>query len=126
MSKVSYSSVVGSQMYAVMCTCLDICYVVGLVGRFQSNPGLKYWMTMKRILRYLKGTLDYVLCYQGKDLRLSVYTSVDWEGDLDQCRSTYGYAFLLNDCVISCSSKKKSYITLSTMEAEYVACSSTR
>ena len=42
MSKVLYTSVVGSLMYAMMCTRLDICYVVGLVSRFQSNPSLKH------------------------------------------------------------------------------------
>ena len=63
MSKVPYSSAVRSLMYAMMCTLLDICYAVGLASKFQSNPGIKHWMTMKRILRYLKGTTDYVLCY---------------------------------------------------------------
>ena len=54
MSKIPYASVVGSLMYAMMCTYLDICYTVGLVSRYQSNPGQKHWMTVKRILRYLK------------------------------------------------------------------------
>ena len=68
MSKIPYSSVVGSLMYAMMCTHLDICYAVGLASRSQSNPGIKHWMAMKTILRYLKGTSDYVLCCKGKDL----------------------------------------------------------
>ena len=58
-------------------------------------------MAVKRILRYLKGTSYYVMCYQGKDLRLAGYTYVDWGGDLDQRKSTSGYAFSLNDCAIS-------------------------
>ena len=66
MSRVPYASVVGSLMYAMMCTRPDICYAVGLVSRYQSNPGQKHWMTVKRILRYLKGILNYMLCYQGK------------------------------------------------------------
>ena len=126
MSKVPYASVVGSLMYAMMCTRPDICYAVGLVSRFQSNLGQKHWMTVKRILRYLKGTSDYMLCYQGKkDLRLIGYSDADWGGDVDQCKSTWGYAFLLNDSAILWSSKKQSYVALSTMEAEYVACSAT-
>ena len=56
MSKVLYSSVIESLMYAMMCTRPDICYVVGLASRFQSNPSIKHWMEVKRILRYLKGT----------------------------------------------------------------------
>ena len=42
MSEVPYASVVGSLMYAMMCTRLDICYAIGLVRRFQSNPGPKH------------------------------------------------------------------------------------
>ena len=63
MSKVPYSNVVGSLMYVMMCKRPDMCYAIGLVSIFQSNPGLKYWMTVKGILRYLKRTFDYVMCY---------------------------------------------------------------
>ena len=47
----------------------------------------------------------------------------DWRGNPNQRKSTSGYAFLLNDCTISWGSKKQSCIAISTMEAEYVACS---
>ena len=49
------------------------------------------------------------------------YTDVDWGGDLNERKSTSGYVFLLNNGVISWSSKKQSCIALSTMEAEFVA-----
>lgn len=124
MEKVPYSSVVGSLMYAMMCTRPNICYAVGLVSRFQSNPGKRHWMAVKRILRYLKGTMDYSLCYQGSDLRLTGYTYADWGGDLDVRKSTSGYAFLLCNGAITWSSKKQSCTALSTMEAEFIACSS--
>ena len=124
MSRVPYASVVGCLMYAMMCTRLDICYVVGLVSRNQSNPSQKHWMTIKRILRSLKGTLVYMLCYQRKkDLQLIGYSDIDWGGDIDQSKLTSRYAFLLNDSAILWSSKKQSCVALSMMEAEYVACS---
>ena len=63
MARVPYANAVGSLMYAMMCTRLDICYAVGLVSRFQSNPGLAHWKAVKKILRYLKGIADYVFCY---------------------------------------------------------------
>ena len=63
MSKVPYSSAIKSLICAMMCTRPDICYVVRLASRFQSNPGIKHFMVVNRILRYLKGTTDYVLCY---------------------------------------------------------------
>ena len=59
MKNVPYASAVGSLMYAMLCTRPDICYAVGLVSRYQSNPGEAHWKAVKRILRYLKGTMDY-------------------------------------------------------------------
>ena len=56
MSRVPYASAVGSLVYAMICTHPDICYTVRLVSQYQSNPGQKHWMTVKMILRYLKGT----------------------------------------------------------------------
>jgi hypothetical protein len=123
MARVPYANAIGSLMYAMMCTRPDICYVIGLVSRFQSNPGLAHWKVVKRILRYLTGTMDYVLCYQGLDLRLIGYSDANWGSDLDECKSTSGYTFLLNNGAITWSSKKQPYIVLSTMEVEYVACS---
>ena len=79
-------------------------------------------MAVKRILRYLKETSDYMLCYQEKkDLQLIDYSNADWRGDIDQSKSTLGYTFLLNDSVTLWSSKKQSCVALSTMEVEYVA-----
>ncbi|GMP68770.1 hypothetical protein CsSME_00028274 [Camellia sinensis var. sinensis] len=72
----------------------------------------------------LIGTADYTLCYQSSDLHLVGYCDADWGGDLDERKSTSGYAFMLSDGAISWSSKKQSCIALSTMEAEFVACSS--
>ena len=78
MSRVPYASAVGSLMYAMMCTRLDICYTVRLYSRYQLNPGQKHWMEVKRVLRYLKRISDYMLCYQGKkDLRLIDYSDAD-------------------------------------------------
>ena len=99
MSKVPYLSTIRSLMYAI-----------GMASRNQSNLGQEHWKEIKRILRYLKDTTKYSLCYQGKELRLKWYTDVDWEGDLDERKPTYGFAFLLNNGAISWSSKKQSYL----------------
>ena len=123
MSNVPNSSAVGSLMYAMLCTRPDICFVVGLVSRYQSNPRREHWKDVKRILRYLKGTMDYHLCYQGSSLCLVGYSDADRGGDLDQRKSTSGFAFLLNKGAISWCNKKQTCIALSTVEAEFVACS---
>ena len=64
MKRVPYASAVGSLMYAMLCTRPDICLDIGMVSRYQSNPVPAHWKAIKRLLRYLKGTVDYSLCYQ--------------------------------------------------------------
>ncbi|GMQ02833.1 hypothetical protein CsSME_00048885 [Camellia sinensis var. sinensis] len=51
--------------------------LIGLVSCYQSNPGPAHWKAVKRILRYLKGTVDYTLCYQRSDLHLVGYCDAD-------------------------------------------------
>ena len=63
MSKVPYASAVGSLIFALTCTRPDICFAVGMVSRYQSNPSPTHWKAIKRILKYLKETVDYSLCY---------------------------------------------------------------
>ena len=86
-----YAQIVGSIMYAMLCTRPDLVFVVGLVSRFLSNPGLQHGYAVKRILQDIKGTVNLRLCYQGEVLELRNYSDVDWVGDLDQRKSTTGY-----------------------------------
>ena len=74
---VPYANVVGSFMYAMLCTWPDIYFVVGLVSCYQSNLGPTHWKAVKRIMHYLRGTTDLVLCYQGVDLKLRGYSDAN-------------------------------------------------
>ena len=105
-ARVPYASAVGSLMYAMLCTRPDICFAVGMVSRYQSNPKPVHWQVVKTIFRYLRGTSDLILCYQGGDLRLRGYSNADLANDRDECKSTTGYAFLLSGTTISWCSKK--------------------
>ena len=116
MSNFPYASAVGSLMYAMLCTRADICFTIGLVSCYQSKAA-------KRIIRYLRGTSDLVLCYEGGDLKLKGYSDTDCGGDPDESRSTSGYMFTVGGGATSWCSKKQNCIALSTMEAKYVACS---
>ena len=58
MSKVSYSSAIGSLMYAMVCTRPDLAYAVSMVSRFLNQPRKEHWKAVKRIFRYLKGSAD--------------------------------------------------------------------
>ena len=64
MAKVPYSSVVGSLMYAMVCTRPDIAHAVGVVSRFLKNPGKEHWKAVKWILMYLRGSSDECLCLE--------------------------------------------------------------
>jgi hypothetical protein len=65
-SHVPYASVVGSLMYAMVCTRPDIAHAVGVLSRYMSKPGKEHWTIVKRFFRYLCGTTSYGLCYQGR------------------------------------------------------------
>ena len=101
MKNIPYSSAVGSLMYAMVCTHPNIAQAVGVVSRFMSSPGKQHWDAVKWILRYLKGTSDFVLCFGGKDTSLRGYTDSDMAGNLDNRRSTTGYVFTFVGAAIS-------------------------
>ncbi|KAL4035514.1 hypothetical protein IC575_004209 [Cucumis melo] len=121
MSNISYAYAVGSLMYAMLCTRPDICYSVGIVSRYQSNPGRDHWTAIKNILKYLRRTKDYMLVYGSKDLILIGYTDSDFQTDKDARKSTSGSVFTLNGGAVVWRSIKQSCIADSTMEVEYVA-----
>ena len=66
MNKVQYASTIGSIMYAMIFTRLDVSYALSMTSRYQSNPDEGHWMLMKNILKYLKRTKDSFLVY-GED-----------------------------------------------------------
>ena len=122
MESIPYASAIGSVMYAMICTRPDIAHAVGVVSRFMSNPGKLHWEGVKWILRYLKGTADRVLCFEGKELVLNGFVDADLAGsDLDRRRSTSGYVFTYGGTAVSWTSKLQKIVALSTTEAEYVA-----
>ncbi|KAH9725006.1 Integrase catalytic domain-containing protein [Citrus sinensis] len=123
MRRVPYAETVGSLMYAMLCTRPDICFAVGMVSRYQSNPGPEHWTAVKHIMKYLKRTKNYMLVYSGDELIPMGYTDSDFMSDKDSRKSTSGYVFTLGSGAISWRSVKQSCIVDFTTEAEYVAAS---
>ena len=123
MEKIPYASTVGSLMYAMLSIRPDICYVIGIVSRYQSNPRPKHWVVVKHIIKYIKRTRNYMLVYSGEDLTPLGYTDSDFQSDKDSRKSTSGSVFTLGGDAIVWRSIKQSCIEDSTMEAEYVAAS---
>ena len=79
-----YQSAIGSLMYLSVSTRPDITYAVNTLARFTSKPTKEHWTALKRLLRYLRGTLTHGILYT-KDGSSSYvgYTDADWAGNVD-------------------------------------------
>ena len=111
---------IGSLLY-VTTSRLDVKQAVGMVARFQATPKQSHVQAVKRIFRYLKGTIDLGLWYLSKNtFSLKAYSDVDWEGFVDDRKSTSGGAFFLGESLVAWTRKKQSLISLSTTEVEYI------
>ncbi|GJS47219.1 retrovirus-related pol polyprotein from transposon TNT 1-94 [Tanacetum coccineum] len=124
MSKASYSNVIGSLMYLMVCTRPDITYAVSVVIRYLANLVKNYWEAVKWILKYLRGTANVGLVYRtnrGNHMDVTGFVDSDYAKDPDKGRSINGYAFLVHGCVISWKEMLQHVVSLSTTEAEYVA-----
>jgi hypothetical protein len=116
-----YRSMIGSLLY-VTASRSDFKQVDGMVARFEATPKEIHVEAVKRIFRYLKGTIDLGLWYPSKDsFTLKAYSDVYWEGSVDDRKSTTGGAFFLGESLVAWISKKQSSISLSIIEVEYIA-----
>ena len=123
MKNIPYASVVGSLMYAQVCTRPDIAFVVGMLGRYQSNPSIDHWRAAKKVMRYLQGTKDYMLMYRRtNNLEVIGYSDSHFVGCVDPRKSTSRYIFMMAGGAVSWRSAKQTLIATSTMEAEFVSC----
>ncbi|XP_073303043.1 secreted RxLR effector protein 161-like [Primulina huaijiensis] len=119
-----YTQIVGSLMY-LTATRPDIMYSVSLISRYMESPTEMHLLAVKRILRYLQGTFEFGLFYKnGEKSDLLAFADSDYAGDLNDRKSTSGYAFMLGSGVVSWSSKKQPIVTLSTTKAEFIAAAS--
>lgn len=126
LAKIPYQEAVGSLLYLAQGTRPDIAFAVNDVSRFNSNYSLAHWKAVKRILRYLSGTINYKLCFSIQDANQMVaYSDADWASDIDKRRSCTGYVFIISSGAVSWKSTRQSTVALSSTEAEYMALSAT-
>ena len=121
-----YRQMVGSLIYAMVCTRPDLSYVVTKLSQKLSCPTTADANMLKHVFRYLKGTSDNCLIYTKSidGLQITAYCDADWAASQDR-KSISGYCVALNPAgpPISWKSKRQNSIALSTCEAEYVAMS---
>nr|GFC47441.1 copia protein [Tanacetum cinerariifolium] len=114
---------VGSLMYLIA-NKPDLVFVVCMCARYQAKPTKNDLEALKRVFRYLKGTINWGLWYlKDTAMALTVYADADHAGCQDIRRSTFGSAQFLGDKLVSWSSKKQKSTAISTTEAEYIAMS---
>ena len=101
-----YKSMIGGLLY-VTTSRPDVKQVVGMVARFQVVPKESHVQAVKRIFRYLQGTIDLGLWYPSKNLfSLKAYSNADWVGCVDDRKSISGGAFFLGESLVAWTSKK--------------------
>ncbi|GJT98420.1 hypothetical protein Tco_1093938 [Tanacetum coccineum] len=115
-----YRGMIGSLMYLTSSR-PDLIYAVCLCARYQAKPTEKHLNAVKRIFRYLKGTINMGIWYS-KDTGMSMtaYADADYTWCQDTRCSTSGNAQLLGDKLVSWSSKKQKCTSISSIEAEYI------
>jgi hypothetical protein len=118
-----YRAEVGSLTWLSVMTRPEICFAVGEVARFVTNPGIKHWNAIDRIWQYLQGSTDVGLTLGGSEetLELMGYVDSDYARDVDTRRSTTGWIFKFGGGAVSWRTRRQRSVTLSSTEAEYCA-----
>ena len=95
---------------------------LGRVARYMQTPHESHWKAEKRILRYIRGTIQFGIHYsiRGKPLLVG-FTDSDWAGDPDDRKSTAGYVFSMGSGPVTWDCKKQQALALSSAEVEYRA-----
>jgi len=116
--KTKYRSAIGNLLYLAISTRTDIMYSVGKAARRSKDPNLEDWANVLKILRYLKGTIQYGLNFT-KHQGIKAFVDADYAGDLETRRSTTGFLITVGNTPTSWCSKLQHCVFTSTAESEY-------
>jgi hypothetical protein len=117
-----YRQLVGRLLHISVTTRPDISYAVSKLCQYMKKPRTGHWKAAIRVLRYLKTTKNYGLCFDGKkQLELKAYCDSDWAGEAETSLSHYGYVYKLGDGPIAWRSTRQKSIMRSSTGAEFYA-----
>lgn len=124
---VPYKEAVGSLLFLATVTRPDIAYSVSAVSQYAEAPRKLHWNAVKRILKYVKGTVTHGIWFPGEHekIRINAYSDADFAGDKRTRKSTSGFIVKVADATVVWGSQKQKSVALSTMESEYIAASQT-
>jgi hypothetical protein len=115
-----YQKLIGEVMHLMVKTRPDIAYAVSRLAQFMSNPTEEHWTALKRMLRYLRGTIDYGIKYDGsKGATMEAWTDSSWGEDPDDAKSTNGYLIVMAGAPVGWKTAKQQSVATSSTEAEY-------
>jgi len=119
-----FQQMIGSLLYGMIGSRPDIAYYVIRLARYCSNPSQHHVKLARDIMRYLRGTLDYNIKYEGKsDSGLIGFSDADWAENKDDRRSITGYVTLLANGAVTWVSRRQATVALSSTESEYMSAS---
>jgi histone deacetylase 1/2 len=114
-----YRSIMGALQYLTL-TRSDLAFAVNKVCQYLHAPTTTHWTAVKRILRYVRGTSGIRLKITKSPVMIvSGFSDANWAGDIDDRRSTGGFAIFYGPNLISCSARKQATVSRSSTEAEY-------
>lgn len=118
-----YRELIGCLLYVTLTSRPDLCAAVNYFAQFQSCPTEEHWVHLKRVLRYIRGTLDLGLIFKGNNEEpvMEAYCDADWANDPVDRRSLTGYVFRVYGCTVGWLTRKQPTVSLSSTEAELVA-----
>lgn len=120
-----YRNLIGCLMYLSVCSRPDISYAVSYLSQFNECFSEEHWKAAKRVMRYLKGTIEKTLVFEKGDMKITAYADADWAASHLDRRSYTGYVFYIGNSLVSWESRKQKTVALSSAEAEYMAISDT-
>ncbi|KAK1604433.1 hypothetical protein QYE76_028106 [Lolium multiflorum] len=116
-----YRSVVGGLQYLTL-TRPDISFAVNKVCQYLHAPRVPHWTAVKRILRFIRFTYSHGLVLRSTPATLiSAFSDADWAGNIDDRRSTGGYAIFYGGNLIAWTARKQATVSRSSTESEYKA-----
>lgn len=111
-------------MYVANISRPDILWASNTACRFLKSPNKDQWQLVQRILRYIKGTLDECIIYNGKiPPTVTAFADATWADDIDDRKSTGANLIYIGNCLVSWTCRKQKFIALSTNNAEFAALS---